>query len=229
MKCTSPAILLSFILLICQFNCTTNISGGGGSETTNSITVCIRDNHISGKAAPGAHVEVYCDTFNPVKQTLPDSLKIVADSSGRFSFSIIDNGKYNIYSYYDSVDTFFRALFISTLPVPSDTTVQKTYEQAHSLSIILKEETKVQYPVSLSTVNLYLKGSPFFINQDLRAETTLAINQIPEGVYKCDISYSEINAPSGIVYTLPDSVKVNADTETYSNHSDSLIIQVNQR
>lgn len=229
MKRTSPAILLSFILLICQFNCTTNISGGGGSETTNSITVCIRNNYISGKAAPGAHVEVYCDTFNPVKQTLPDSLKSVADSSGRFSFSMIEDGKYNIYSYYDSVDTFFRALFISTLPVPSDTTVQKTYEQPYSLSIILKEETKVQYPVSLSTVNLYLKGSPFYINQDLRAESMFAINQIPEGVYKCDISYSEKVTSAGIVYTLPDSIEVNAGTTTYSNRSDSLIIQVKQR
>ncbi|MBN1603689.1 MAG: hypothetical protein JW915_18905 [Chitinispirillaceae bacterium] len=228
MKWTILAILLSFFLFICQINCTTNISGGGGSETTNNITVCIRNNHISGKAAPGAHVEVYCDTFNPVKQILPDSLKIVADSSGRFSFSMIEDGKYNIYSYYDSVDTFFRTLFISTLPVPSDTTVQKTYEQAHSLSIILKEETKVQYPASLSTVNLYLKGSPFYINQDLRAESMFAINQIPEGVYECHISYSEMNSPSGIVYILPDSIEVNADTTKYSNHSDSLIIKVKQ-
>ena len=226
---TNPSLLLSFILLICQFNCTTNISGGGGSETTNSITVCIRDNHISGKAAPGAHVEVYCDTFNPVKQTLPDSLKIVADSSGRYSFSKIEDGKYNIYSYYDSADTFFRTLFISTLSLPSDTTVQKTYEQPYSLSIIIKEETKVQYPVSLSSVNLYLKGSPFYINEDLSAESAFAINQIPEGVYKCDISYSEKVTSADIVYTLPDSIEINADTATYSDRSDSLIIQVKQR
>ncbi len=47
-------IILSFLL-----QCTETVSGGGGSETTNSITVCVKGNELSGKAVPSANVQLF--------------------------------------------------------------------------------------------------------------------------------------------------------------------------
>jgi hypothetical protein len=222
MKRNVYTILLGLFLYACRCTCTTDISGGGGSETTNSITVCIRGNQISGKAATGGCVELYYNSFNPIFEVLPDSLKAVADSSGRFSFINITGGSYNVYSYYDSADTFYRSLFISSLKVPSDTIVTKTYVQPSSVKIILQGDTQIAHPVTLSSAQLYFKGSPFYILQDLRSDDEFTLNQVPAGIYNCKVVNVSESSGLDVKFELPDSVIIKG----YSIPDDSLFIQV---
>jgi hypothetical protein len=198
-----------------------DISGGGGSETTNSITVCVKANQISGVAASQAHVELYYDTFNPLTDTLPELLKIKADTNGRYLFDHITSGKYNVYSFYDSADAYRRYVFISTLKVPSDTLVKEFYSKPSSLQVIISKDTVIPLPTSMSSVQFYLKGSPFFIERDVRVIDSIAIPEIPKGTYSCGLSYSGI-VDNTITYQLPDSVAVSDSTDS-GNESQVLI------
>jgi hypothetical protein len=179
---------------MCRCSCTTDISGGGGSETTNSITVCIKENQISGVAASDAHVELYYETFNPIMEKLPDSLKVITDANGRYTYSRIANGKYNVYSYYDSADNFKRTAFIDSLVVPSDTTIHKNYQTPSVVQVNIQKVGKVAFPVAIdSSINFYLKGTPFFIDKDLRSADSFTLEGIPSGNYNSDINFYDNN------------------------------------
>lgn len=222
MKVSLSIIVVCFLLSMCRCSCTTDISGGGGSETTNSITVCIKENKISGMAASNAHVELYCDTFNPIESTLPDSLKVTTNPEGRFVFTNITSGTYNVYSFYDSADVFPRSVFITTLKVPADTLVKDFYSAPSSLQVIFSQDSNVKFPVTLSSVQFYLQGSPFYIARDVRSIEKVTL-EIPTGTYNCDLNFDgDLYINDGIKYEIQDSVSVLDSTDS-GNESQVLI------
>jgi hypothetical protein len=197
------------LLGMCRCSCTTDISGGGGSETTNSITVCTKGNQISGVAASDAHVELYYETFNPIMEKLPDSLKIITDTNGRYTYNRIASGRYNVYSWYDSADTFKRTVFVNSLLIPSDTIVHKDYQSPSVLKVEIKKIGKVEFPVSIdSSINFYLKGTPFFIDKDLRSADSFVLEGIPSGTYNSDINFYDNNR-LGFEWVTEDTVSTN--------------------
>lgn len=208
MKSQFYVTIVCILLVMCRCSFTTDISGGGGSETTNSITVCVKADQISGIAASQSHVELYYDTFNPLIDTLPELLKIIADTNGRYLFDHITSGRYNVYSFYDSADAFRRSVFISTLKVPADTLVKEFYSKPSSLQVIVSKDTVIPLPTTMSSIQFYLQGSPFFIERDVRVIDSVAIPEIPVGTYICGLSHSGV-VDNTIIYQLPVSVAVN--------------------
>lgn len=214
MKVSLSIIVVCLLLGICRCSDTIDTSGGGGSETTNSITVCVKQNQISGVAACKAKVELYCDTFNPIKSSLPDSLKVTTDPDGRFLFTKVANGTYNVYSFYDSADAIPRTVFIRTLKVPSDTLVKDIYSAPSSLQVIFSKDSNVQFPVTLSSVQFYLQGSPFYIERDVRSIEKVTL-EIPVGLYNCDLSFDgDLYINNKIKYEIQDSVNVKDSTDS---------------
>ncbi|HEX2957794.1 MAG TPA: hypothetical protein VHO70_13245 [Chitinispirillaceae bacterium] len=219
----SLSIIVMFVLLgMCGCSPTADISGGGGSETTNSITVCVKANEISGVVPSQARVELYWDTFNPLKNTLPDSLKITTDTNGRYVFTSITNGTYNVYSFYDSADVFPRTVFISTIQVPADTLIKDFYSAPSTLQVVFSKDIDVQSPVTLSSVQFFLQGSPFYINQDVRSIDKVNL-AVPPGTYSCDLNFNDdLYSTGGIKYEIQDSVNV-LDSTGSGNESQVLI------
>lgn len=214
MKVSLSIVVMCVLLGMCRCSRTTDISGGGGSETTNSITVCVKENQISGMATSHAHVELYCDTFNPIKSSLPDSLRVSTNTDGRFVFTNIASGTYNVYSFYDSAEVFPRSVFITTLKVPADTLVKDFYSAPSKLQVIFTKDSGVQFPVSLSSVQFFLPGSPFYIERDIRAIDSISL-EIPVGTYNCDLNFDgDLYINNGIKYEIQDSINVSDSTDT---------------
>jgi hypothetical protein len=225
MKVSLSLIVVCVLLGLCRCSCTTDISGGGGSETTNSITVCIKENQISGVAASDAHVELYYETFNPIMEKLPDSLKVITDANGRYMYSRIANGRYNVYSYYDSADNSKRTAFINSLIIPSDTIIHKDYQLPSAVKVNIQKVGRVAFPVSIdSNINFYLKGTPFFIDKDLRSADSFTLEGVPSGAYNSDINFYDNNR-LGFEWVTPDTVSIKSENYGVSD-SGKITIQI---
>jgi hypothetical protein len=213
---------LSCILFVYSCGPKTAITGGGGSETTNSITVCVKENQVSGQAASRANVEVYLQTFDPIIEILPDSLKIEADSTGRFVFPRIRDGAYNIYSKYDSAGSFHRALFITSIKVPSDTEINQMYLLPVDLDVTLVKEKQRQLPGTLVSARLFLRGSPFYMKEDLVSTDHYTFEEIPIASYNCEMKIEAAMSTEYVKFDYPDSV--NLKEIEYSTRKNQIII-----
>lgn len=202
-------IFFSLIIVFAICGCGTQVSGGGGSETNNSITVCVAGLHIEGKCVSGAEVSLYNDTFNPVINTLPDSLRLISDSSGIFSFKNVRSGKYNLYTRYDSAGLLIKAALIRSLLVDIDreTTCSTSYAIPAMLncSVTIDSSAKTQ-STDFSQYNGYLciYGTPFYSQENILKTTNTVITGVPPGIYsisctvkKLDTAQVPVNTPSG--------------------------------
>jgi glutathionyl-hydroquinone reductase len=153
-------------------------------------------------------VELYRETFNPIVEILPDSLKKEADLTGRFVFPPISNGVYNIYSTYDSADFFTRALFITSIRVPSDTVLEQRYFSPGKFEVVLIKESQAPFTATVVSAQFYLKGSPFYSLQDLVSTDHYTFDDVPIAKYNCDIRIIASMGSRYVKFEYPDSVEV---------------------
>lgn len=192
-------IILGIIILCAICGCGTQISGGGGSETNNKITVCINGLDIDGKGISGAEVCLYNDTFNPVLNTLPDSLRLISDQSGRFSFRNVTSGKYNLYTRYDSAGILVKAALIRSLfvDIDSDTSCSTSYSIPTILNCFVtidSSEDTITNVYSKYSGYLCIYGTPFYSQENILKTANTVISGVPPGIYSisCTIKKSDI-------------------------------------
>jgi hypothetical protein len=92
-------ILLGAALSACLwFSCgTMNIAGGGNSSGTgNGAIVCAASDRIDGVTRPKAKVDLYSEDWMPVLDTGTYSGSSAADDSGKFVFTNVPQGYYNL-------------------------------------------------------------------------------------------------------------------------------------
>jgi hypothetical protein len=191
-------IILSIIFLNVIYGCGTQISGGGGSETNNKITVCVNGLHIDGKCISGAEVSLYNDTFNPVMNTLPDSLRLISDKSGTFSFRNVTSGKYNLYTRYDSAGILVKAALIRSLLVgiDSDASCSTSYSIPAMLNCIVTIDSSANTIKNMHSEYsgyLCIYGTPFYSQENILKTANTVISGVPPGIYSisCTIKKSD--------------------------------------
>jgi hypothetical protein len=153
------------------------ISGCGTStETTNSFTVSISGNSISGSRLYETRVGVYPVDYNPVDSTTgdPDTVTV---ADGNLNLSGVKQGYYNILIQKISEDYGYciQNVFIGTgaLQRFSDT-LKPTGGVFGSLSF--------EVPANVEAIIAIVEGTPF--SDTIRTGREFTINQIPEGRYK---------------------------------------------
>lgn len=75
----------------------TDVAGGGGVETTGGDLVASAGGASS--LAAGARVRLVPEGFIPGRDTLPDSLTVVADDTGHYAFKGLTGGRYNLEAF----------------------------------------------------------------------------------------------------------------------------------
>src|SRR4051812_9694853 len=68
-------------------------AGGGGMETTEGSIASL------GGAPAGTRVSLIPAGFDPLRDSLPDSLTTTADSAGHYAFRGLDAGRYNLEAF----------------------------------------------------------------------------------------------------------------------------------
>jgi hypothetical protein len=181
-------IIYSILILFAIYGCGTQISGGGGSETNNKITVCVKGFNIEGKCVSGAEVSLYNDTFNPVMNTLPDTLRQFSDKSGIFSFRNVTSGKYNLYTRCDSAGLLVKAALIRSLLVniDSDTSCSTSYSIPAILNCFVTIDSSantIKNVYSEYFGYLCIYGTPFYSQENILKTANTVITGVPPGIY----------------------------------------------
>jgi hypothetical protein len=206
------------------------IGGGGGSETNNKITVCVKGLHINGKAAPQAHVQLYKETFNPVTDKLPDSLNCTADLSGEFTFKNVAQGSYNIYTRYDSAGIISMAAMIKSLvaDVNIDTACTTNYSNPSIIHCVVKiDSSSKSAENSYSVYNGYLciYGTPFYSQENVLKTTSTLISGVPPGIYSisCTIKKPDTLQTPVTSGNSPYSIENSPDIKVSDDDTDNIM------
>ena len=225
---------LERLFVVCLFflslHCADNIAGGGGSQTTNSITVCANNRIVDGWAVPGAIVQLYDTGFSPLGDILPDSLQTIVNQTGSFSLGAIDPGRYNLYSFYDSTGKHL-SVFIQSLEIldSQSSTYCGMYSEPVRISGYIIQEKKIEVPSSDTNVNsdkmciLYFKGTPFRVEQQLLEHQSFTLDNVPAGTFTLGVEIFSDQAVSNWTIVAPDTVIIENE---YYNKNQDLVIRV---
>ena len=176
-------ILVVFVTLILTHECSSPVSGGGGSETTNRFTACVQKTVITGKGKPGYSVQCYNTEYIPGSESSVQSTIVADDCS--YTLEIPAYGVYNLFSLpADSSETLPSAALIDISITPDeDMNYSKDYALPGSMIFLPPVDTNWNKMLHFSTYMLYLPGTPF--NQQLTSSTQfpVTLNHIPESHY----------------------------------------------
>lgn len=220
-------VLLSALLI---HNCSNSITdGGGGSETTNSITICTKGNLVWGKCASSAMVSLFDTSYNPVNGSY--HLTTIADSNGNFCFEHIESGCYNFYSKYDSAGIYELAAMIQSMQIDSvnESHVNGTYNRPYTINCKIQSEIP-ENDNNFNTFNLifFLKGTPFISEKSNNGNGSV-ISDVPPGNYDCDYTLLEDDPiETHYNFEMTDHIIVPAPILDTLDNSIDLIIYVRQ-
>ncbi len=183
-----------FLLLICAglcihfFSCSTDNGPGdvAGSETTNGVTVTSAKGSIHGTARPGIKVALFNSNYLPHNNS-GFHADTTADDSGRFSFTTLDSGYYNLYLHNTLSDT---ALFFPEMRITPES-VSKTVTDTLSLSGTISGSVVDSNNQMLDSVVVFIKGSPFSDTTNMYGN--YAFSSVSEGVYRIDYLFIRDN------------------------------------
>jgi hypothetical protein len=154
------------------------IAGGNSSQTGNAgIAVASRSLSILGATVPNAHVSIYEQNYSPYLTPSGYCDSTVADDSGRFSFSTVQEGVFNLL-----VCDVHRgnAGFISRIPVFADsvfTDTIDTLKQPGFISGTAMDTAGTIYALSY----IFIDGSPFYTVT--RNNGDFLLGPLPKGIY----------------------------------------------
>ena len=136
------------------------LAGGNSSQTGNAgIAVSARNQSIYGKTASGAHVAIFEQNYKPYVTPSGICDSTMADDSGRFSFSAIQAGAYNLVAIDVRHDNL--SAFISGIPVYPDSMFNRTIDSLKMQGFIsgaAVDTFGAIYPLSY----IFIEGTPFY-------------------------------------------------------------------
>jgi hypothetical protein len=185
---------------------------GGGVETTNGITIAVKENQIQGTAPAGSQI-VLCDTsyvpymsFQPLTAMFIDTA--FANEYGKFKLDLIPDGFYNLIGRSCNSDSgaIIANICINRL---NTTEVLKSSDYVMLASITGKVFIDSE---GTESVLVYLIGTGLGSTTDSSGMYT--IGNVPVGIYKLMGSYINSLKEPGIV-------------ENYSSRIDNIAITGN--
>jgi hypothetical protein len=198
------AIALGSILL--YMSCSMDrFAGGTGEETTNGRVsgVVVFSN---GNPAPGAHVKLIPEQYDPFRDTVAIPLD-TTDNSGRFAFTGVSYGTYTIQSTQSNTGT--KAIAFGIVIAHDNIPVElMTLQKPGAIN--------VELPSGIDTTNgfVYVPGTDIaeFLNG---ASTSITVDSVPAGILP-SINYLTKNGKASTVIRY--DVRVNpGDTITIVN------------
>ncbi len=163
------------ILLLTLFlSCSTSSLTGGALEDGNAESVTGDALTTDGTPVVNALIYAIPNTFNPFTDVLADSLSMVTNDSGSFTFAKLPIGEFRFYCTDSSGE--FCSITPTTTVEESTSTI--TIEQLVETGGLFLAKPS-QYPDSM---NLYLEGTTFSIKINKDMQVWEFIN-IPAGIY----------------------------------------------
>jgi hypothetical protein len=207
------AIGASAALCLCSM---APVAGGNSSQTgNNGITVSASAKTISGTTARDAHISIYEQNFRP--HLTPSGIcdSTVADDSGRFAFSIVQEGYFNLL-----VNDVRRgnAGFVPRIPVFADSVFHDTIDtlkQPGSISGTTTDTAGRTYALSY----IFIEGSPFYTVT--RNNGDFLLGPLPSGTYTTGFfaNFQVVNSVTGQMMQMPSSL---TDTVVITVYPDSV-------
>ncbi|MDD5672607.1 MAG: hypothetical protein PHC61_00465 [Chitinivibrionales bacterium] len=161
-----PQIASLLLCALCSCSLSpTAVSGTSSGTGNNSAVACAFAGHIQGTIKPLGKALLYSSDWNPINPRADSSLfadSAIADSNGKFAFSSVPPGIYNliIFSWGDTTAGIFKGF-----PCKSDTTWADTIDTLkepgylHGFLTNTKNDT-------LAFSYIYVKGTPFHAMTD---------------------------------------------------------------
>lgn len=180
--------IISLLLMLFQF-CTNDLSGGavedGNAEAVSGIITT-----DVGDTVAYARVNIIPYDFNPVINTLPESLSIITDENGRFIFSRVPVGHYRV-NCSDSNNILMSISNSIEITETTTTLVTPQLKQPGTINID-SSGIMMDYPNGV----IYLEGT--LISQVASSVGMITFEMVPEGTYRILI-YDEKEDTSFIV------------------------------
>ena len=173
--------LVVLIVTVFFSRCSTSpLAGGNSSQTGNAgIAVTASDQSIFGITDSGAHVAIFEQNYRPYLTPSGICDSTIADNSGRFSFSIVQVGLYNLVVIDQRRGN--AAAFIPNIPVYPDSTFTRTIDSLKKngyISGVARDSMGVIYPLFY----LFINGTPFYTVTKNNGDFLLG--PLPPGMYK---------------------------------------------
>lgn len=200
-----PVALASVaVFCSCSIESPTQVSDGGGIETVVSGTIIGSD----GNKAPNTQVILFHKEFNPVNESIPDSMIDTTDAQGTYTFIISDSLTYNISAIQLAKRT---RLLLCNVKASRDTVF---------FTDTLKETglIGVELPEDVDTLSGYVFVKGTIISRKLAgnilAGNTLIIDSVPATTIS-DICYYEEDEPDSLLL-LADTLTVLPGDTSYT-------------
>jgi hypothetical protein len=188
-------LFMTCVVALCAFVCTPErIAGGAGEETTNGrICGTVTDSLV--QPVKGAAVMLFKNQYDPVRD-VTTIRTVTTDRAGRYDFSGIDSGSYNIVSFAN--DRSLGAM-TSHFAVYNDTT------QIDTMKLIRTGSLRVNLPSNAdsSTGYVYIPGTGMYAratdNTGFVQIDSVPAGYLPSVVYKA----SKTSTASVIRFDIP--------------------------
>jgi hypothetical protein len=192
------------------------VAGGNSSQTgNNGITVSASVKTISGTTARDAHISIYEQNFRPYLTPSGFCDSTVADDSGRFAFSIVQDGYFNLF-----VNDVRRgsAGFIARIPVFADSVFSDTIDTLKQPGFVAGTATDTAgrtYALSY----LFIDGSPFYTVT--KNDGGFLLGPLPAGTYATGLyaNFQVIDIKTGAIAQMASATK---DTSVITVFPDSI-------
>jgi len=214
-----PSLIKIIVACLSAFLCVCSsspLAGGNSSQTGNSgIAVVSRSQSIFGATVPGARVSIYDQGFRPYLTPSGFSDSAVATDSGRFSFSPVAEGHYNLLV----VDVRHGgAAFVANIPVFPDSVFADTLDTLRQPGFIngtAADTAGSTYALSY----IFIDGSPFYTVTKNNGEFLLG--PLPAGTYATGLfaNFQITNVKTGEIAQMAG---VRTDTTVITVVSDSV-------
>ncbi len=200
--------------LFFQFLSCNSLQYAGGVETTNGVTVALKQNQIRGTAPAGSRI-VLCDTSYAVYKTFEPFTELFiiatyADDAGNFKIDSLPDGFYNLTARNVNADsgTIIPNIRINRL---NSREIRKSSDYTALGSITGRVYIDSQ---SVSFAVISVMGTE--LNDTADSQGKYTIEKVPQGVYTITGSFCRIMKPDSIEYYLSniDNITVPENVNT---------------
>ncbi len=175
-----------------------DVAMGGGGDATETGNARVAGNLVmeNGEAASGAEVVILPEDFSPVGgDSIPDSLRVKTDASGKFAYAKLDSGRYTLSVHHGQSG---KRLLISGIHLGSGKT-----------QILLPKDTlhnscKLVVPIPESPDSglgfVYIPGTSIRgrVDSETRAAGKIVLDSVPPGILP-SVSYCNGDGSARVV------------------------------